>query len=522
MDKKRVFNAAVTAGLSLSMVLTSVPATALANSVGVNSPVNQLVRAPQTTSVHYIDPFDYEWSWISSATSTTWDFDPTETDAVSHEGYTFVGWAFDQSGEKMVSNDGMAELIASGTENVNVFAVWAPIEGRLNITFLDSMDSEYSWTWNGAPASDWYFDPTTSGAMNHPGYAFAGWSYSPDGHDMVSAGDLATTTGDVTLYAQWKEVETPASRLNITFKDALNDAYSWTWTGAPADNWYFNPTESGAMEHEGYTFAGWSYSPDGHDMVSAGDLATTTGDVTLYAQWAEVEEPEGRLNITFLDSMDSEYSWTWNGAPASDWYFDPTTSGAMNHPGYAFAGWSYSPDGHDMVSAGDLATTTGDVTLYAQWDKIPDEVAETHTVTFVDKYNGTKSTVEVEDGEFIAKPADPTFPGYTFVGWSTDGFEYNEYGFNMPVNDDLVLYASYMRNTDSSDPVDPSEPSTPMPGDDIAKPAGNEQAASDSKKEDSNVPETGDTTNAVAVTGIGIAGLMAAAASFILRRRNEQ
>ena len=75
----------------------------------------------------------------------------------------------------------MAELIASGTENVNVFAVWAPIEGRLNITFLDSMDSEYSWTWNGAPASDWYFDPTTSGAMNHPGYAFAGWSYSPDG-----------------------------------------------------------------------------------------------------------------------------------------------------------------------------------------------------------------------------------------------------------------------------------------------------------------------------------------------------
>ncbi|WP_273448662.1 hypothetical protein, partial [Thermophilibacter provencensis] len=154
MDKKRVFNAAVTAGLSLSMVLTSVPATALANSVGVNSPVNQLVRAPQTTSVHYIDPFDYEWSWISSATSTTWDFDPTETDAVSHEGYTFVGWAFDQSGEKMVSNDGMAELIASGTENVNVFAVWAPIEGRLNITFLDSMDSEYSWTWNGAPASD--------------------------------------------------------------------------------------------------------------------------------------------------------------------------------------------------------------------------------------------------------------------------------------------------------------------------------------------------------------------------------
>lgn len=33
MDKKRVFNAAVTAGLSLSMVLTSVPATALANAM---------------------------------------------------------------------------------------------------------------------------------------------------------------------------------------------------------------------------------------------------------------------------------------------------------------------------------------------------------------------------------------------------------------------------------------------------------------------------------------------------------
>ena len=329
---------------------------------------------------------------------------------------------------------------------------------------------------------------------------------------MVSAGDLATTTGDVTLYAQWEAAE---GRLNITFLDFMDSEYSWTWVGAPAEAWWFDPTESGAMYHPGYTFAGWSYSPDGHDMVSAGDLATTTGDVMLYAQWKKVE---ARLNITFLDSMDDAYSWTWVGAPADAWWFDPTESGAMEHDGYTFAGWSYSPDGHDMVSAGDLATTTGDVMLYAQWDKIPDEVAETHTVTFVDKYNGTKSTVEVEDGEFVAKPADPTFPGYTFVGWSTDGFEYNEYGFNMPVNDDLVLYASYMRNTDPSDPVDPSEPSTPMPGDDIAKPAGNEQV----KKEDSNVPETGDATNAVAVTGIGIAGLMAAAASFILRRRNEQ
>lgn len=95
-------------------------------------------------------------------------------------------------------------------------------------------------------------------------------------------------------------------------------------------------------------------------------------------------------------------------------------------------------------------------------------------------------------------------------------FEYAEYDFASPVTGDLVLYASYVKNAEPSVP-EQDQPAAPAPSDEVSP----EQAKADAAAE-ANVPETGDATNATAVAGIGIAGLVAAAASFFLRRRNEQ
>ena len=176
--------------------------------------------------------------------------------------------------------------------------------------------------------------------------------------------------------------------------------------------------------------------------------------------------------------------------------------------GYTFKGW-YSQS---------------DVNIYAQWTKNADDQAEQITVKFVDNFNETESSTEVKKGEAVAKPADPAYDGWTFEGWSSTlkddegNWEYTPVDFSKAVEDEdqdgvVTYYAFYSENQAAADDTANGEEA-----------AGRDAAGDDANAADESsiAPQTGDATNAVAVTGIGIAGLMAAAASFILRRRNEQ
>jgi len=62
-----------------------------------------------------------------------------------------------------------------------------------------------------------------------------------------------------------------------------------------------------------------------------------------------------------------------------------------------------------------------------------------HTVQFVS--NGeVLNTVEVEDGQPVAKPENPTREGYTFKGWQLNGADYD---FDTPVTEDITLVAAW-------------------------------------------------------------------------------
>ncbi len=50
---------------------------------------------------------------------------------------------------------------------------------------------------------------------------------------------------------------------------------------------------------------------------------------------------------------------------------------------------------------------------------------------------------EVRVGQTVAKPEDPTYEGYTFVGWFVDG---EEYDFSSPVTSDLEIVAVWEEN----------------------------------------------------------------------------
>ena len=165
-----------------------------------------------------------------------------------------------------------------------------------------------------------------------------------------------------------------------------------------------------------------------------------------------------------------------------------------------------------------------DVNIYAQWTKNADAQAEQITVKFVDNFNETESSTEVKKGETVAQPADPTYDGWTFEGWSSTlkddegNWEYTPVDFSKAVEDEdqdgvVTYYAFYSENQAAADDTANSEEAA------VQEAAGDDADAAD---ESSIAPQTGDATNVAAVAGIGgIAGLLAAAAALLRRRRNN-
>lgn len=64
--------------------------------------------------------------------------------------------------------------------------------------------------------------------------------------------------------------------------------------------------------------------------------------------------------------------------------------------------------------------------------------AQQYTVTFNTDGGSTIGAVQVSDGSPVARPADPTKAGYTFVKWQLDG---SDYDFSSAVNSNITLNA---------------------------------------------------------------------------------
>lgn len=112
---------------------------------------------------------------------------------------------------------------------------------------------------------------------------------------------------------------------------------------------------------------------------------------------------------------------------------------------------------------GDQLTVTKegvvDVVVTATWNEATLSKTVTYTVTKmggpVGKYTITFNTnggneivsAEVENGQTVAKPDDPTKSGYTFAGWYSDEALTTAYDFNDEVTGDITLYAKWTENT---------------------------------------------------------------------------
>ena len=376
------------------------------------------------------------------------------------------------------------------------------------------------------------------------GYTFAGWYWHADysGYtDEQKAADKVdftqpVTKPHVTMYAQWVKNQDEINVLYAANGGQFADGNDTMQGVADSDGMMRQPAEP---TREGYTFAGWYWVSDlsgltdeQKDLNKVDFSQSVAGKehVTVFAQWTKNQEQNDHAVMYVANGGQFATGETFQQAVTD-------SDGMMRQPaaptreGYTFDGWYWHADysGYtDEQKAADKVDFSqpvqSDVNIYAQWTKNADAQAEQITVKFVDNFNGTESSAEVKKGEAVAKPADPTYDGWTFEGWSSTlkddegNWEYTPVDFSKAVEDEdqdgvVTYYAFYSENQAAADDAANGEEASEQEA------AGDDAEAAN---ESSIAPQTGDATNVAAVAGIGgIAGLLAAAAALLRRRRSN-
>jgi len=169
-------------------------------------------------------------------------------------------------------------------------------------------------------------------------YSFLGWAtgktaetptYTVNGSSISPVS--FTVTGDVTLYAVWREDD----KYTVTYQPGEHGTFAPKIT---KDLYYGDATPAApdAPGKEGYNFTGWSPAPS----------ATVTGDATYIAQWEPI-----LLSVQFVDidrTLLDEQMIEYGGSAVAP--------SAPEKNGFAFTGWDRG-----------YTNVTSDITVMAQY-----------------------------------------------------------------------------------------------------------------------------------------------------------
>jgi uncharacterized repeat protein (TIGR02543 family) len=242
-------------------------------------------------------------------------------------------------------------------------------------------------------------------APTYNGYTFMGWYDAATGGNLIDLNTYIFTEASTNLYAQWRGNTVTFNSTNGITNVVIQ--YSGTALNPP------DPV------YNGYTFLGWYNAVTGGNEI--GLPYTPLADKTLYAQWqgnsVTFNSTNGNTNVTI------QYSGTALNIT------NPT------YTGYTFLGWYDAVTGGNQISL--PYTPLVDKTLYARW--------RGNHVTF-NLINGNMNVVIQYSGTALIIP-NPTYTGYTFLGWYDAVTGGNEIGLPYIPLVDKTLYAQWRGNS---------------------------------------------------------------------------
>ena len=441
----RKLNAAITAGLSLSMVLSSTPVAAIAAETAQNTSGEAAAAAVDEKHVGFY-----------ANGGTFGDGSPLQTYPLNEDGkinpplspvrdgYVFDGWYYDSTCTQAVD---FSQPLQGGAANFMLYAKWT--EAPSNV-----LDVTYSA--NGGQFADgnnvMLGQTDSNGIARQPlaptrdGYVFAGWYYHSDGTDQVDFNQpIVGGSKHVTLFAAWtpakqdKTVDILYVANGGTFFDGNDTMRGVTDTDGIA-RLPLQPTR------EGYDFVGWSYDRDGNDPVDfTKAIVAGSGHATVYAQWKQNNE-----KTVLYVANGGAFA---DGNVAMEGVTD--SNGVARQPlaptreGYTFTGWTYDAAGTEPVDFTKPIPGGGQhVTFYAQWAELANNEKDVLYVAnggvFAD---GNETLQGVTDGDGVARqPLAPTREGYTFAGWTYDRDGNDPVDFSKPLvggGDHATLFAQW-------------------------------------------------------------------------------
>lgn len=318
-------------------------------------------------------------------------------------GYRFDGWyTAPNGGNKYDFNTPL-------TNNVTVYAHW--IGNGYTVRFAGN-----GATGGGTPDQAFQYNIGQNLHRNgfvRDGYTFTGWKRA-DNQQAYGDGQWVTnlTTqpdGIVTMVAQWS-----ANEAHIRYNP--NPPAGKTTGGQGTPNWDGHTGDTPTIGQngwtiDGYTFAGWTTSPDGSGARYApGARWAANGTLTLYAQWTP-----------------GQASLTYDGNGATGGKTDPQTGktdekvnvrdNGFTRDGYTFVTWNTQADCKgNAVKPNSEWTLRGSSTLYACW------AGNAQTLTYHGNgaTGGNTAAQSGKTGDELTTNANGfTRDGYTFVRWDT-------------------------------------------------------------------------------------------------------
>ena len=318
-------------------------------------------------------------------------------------GYRFDGWyTAPNGGNKYDFNTPL-------TNNVTVYAHW--IGNGYTVRFTGN-----GATGGSTPDQAFQYNIGQNlhrNGFTRDGYTFTGWKRA-DNQQAYGDGQWVTNlttqpNGIITMVAQWS-----ANEAHIRYNP--NPPAGKTAGGNGTPNWDGHTGDTPAIGGngwtiDGYTFAGWTTSPDGGGTKYApGASWTANGTLTLYAQWTP-----GEAGLTY-DGNGATGGKTDPQNGVTDQKVNVRQNG-FTRDGYTFVTWNTQADCKgNAVKPNSEWTLRGSSTLYACWAG----VAQTLTYHGNGATGGNTAAQSGHTGDELTTNANGfTRDGYTFVRWDT-------------------------------------------------------------------------------------------------------